>query len=74
MVWRLGMRLGKHLGLEPVRMQSGNGCSINATVVVVRVPRGAELVEHQQQQDQPARQPMRRARRRGAQGSLGTET
>lgn len=78
MVWRTGMhfcmRFGKQVGLEPVRVQSGNSSSINAAVVVVRVPGGAELVEHQQQQDQPASEPMRRARRRGAQGSLGTRT
>ena len=48
--------------------------AINATAVVVRVPGCAELVEHQQQQDQPASQPLRRARRRGAHGRPGTKT
>ena len=72
MVWRFGMRLGKHLGGVPARMQSGYNGAINGAVVVVRVPGRAELVEYQQQQDQPARQPMRRTRRRGAQGSPGT--
>ena len=77
MAWRFGMRLAKHLGLEPVRMHSynsGNNGAINATVMVVRVPGRTKLVEHQQQQDQPTGQPMRSARRRGAQGSLGTGT
>ena len=90
MVWRLGMGLGKPLGLEPVRrysrrysrkrrrmygrMHRRKRGAINATVVVVGVPGCAELVEHQQQQDQPASQAMRRACRRGAQGSQGTGT
>ena len=61
MVWRLGMGLGKPLGLEPDRsyrrkrsrmhrrMHRRKRGAINATVVLVRVPGCAELVEHQQQ-------------------------
>ena len=61
MVGRFGMGLGMCFGRCHVRMRrdmsSHSHDAFSATVVVVPVPGRAELVEHQQQQNQPADQP-----------------
>ena len=58
---RFGMGLGKRLGRRHIGMRlcmrSDSNHAFSATVMVVPVPRRAELVEHQQQQNQPADQP-----------------
>ena len=78
-VGRFGMGLGKRIGRcqECMRlgMRSHRHDAFSAAVVVVPVPRRAELVEHQQQQHQPAQQPRPhgkcRRRRQPARGQGG---